>query len=141
MRLWWKPRRSDEAVRWDSAIVLGHDFFNEILAAPVPIDMQVLRELNAQLPRPRPVPVADLPPVPARPPALSHVAAGVPAVRASPGSWSPGRSVKDFRRDVLRELGKIRIAWPQLSYSTPKGLLVLRPSPPRVSPEISTEAL
>ncbi|MCY3843141.1 MAG: replication protein RepA, partial [Acidobacteria bacterium] len=108
MRLWWKPRRSDEAVRWDSAIVLGHDFFNEILAAPVPIDMQVLRELTRsslgldlylwltyrlfRLDRP-----------------LSHVAAGVPAVRLSPGAGArpvrqglpPGRAAR-AREDPYR---------------------------------------
>ena len=41
-----EARHSDETVRWDSAIVLDHDLFNEILAAPVPIDMYVLRELR-----------------------------------------------------------------------------------------------
>ena len=140
MRLWWKPRRSDETVRWDSAIVLGHDFFNEILAAPVPIDMQVLRELRRsslgldlylwltyrlfRLDRP-----------------LRLTWWQVYRQFALRPERELGRSVKDFRRDVLRELGKIRIAWPQLSYSTPKGFLVLRPSPPRISPETSTEAL
>ena len=105
MRLWWKPRRSDETVRWDSAIVLGHDFFNEILAAPVPIDMNVLRELRLQLPRSRPVPVADLQAVPTRPPALSHVAAGVPAVRAPPGAgaWPVRQGLPQGRASRARE--------------------------------------
>lgn len=140
MRLWWRPRRSDETVRWDSAIVLGHDLFNEILAAPVPIDMHVLRELRRsslgldlylwltyrlfRLDRP-----------------LSLTWRQVYRQFAFRPELEAGRSVKDFRRDVLRELGKIRIAWPQLSYSTPKGLLVLRPSPPRVSPQVSTEGV
>ena len=140
MRLWWNPRRVDEPVRWDSAIVLGHDFFNEILAGPVPIDLHVLRELKRsslgldlylwltyrlfRLDRPLRLTWRQVYRQFARRPELDH-----------------GQSVKDFRRDVLRELRKIRIAWPQFSYSTPKGYLVLRPSPPRVSPEISTEGL
>ena len=138
MRLWWNPRRLDEPVRWDSTIVLGHDLFDEILAAPVPIDLHVLRELKRsslgldlylwltyrlfRLERPLRLTWRQV--------YRQFALRPEPVLR---------QSVKDFRRDVLRELGKIRIAWPQLSYSTPKGYLVLRPSPPRVAPEISTE--
>ena len=140
MRLWWTPRGFDEPVRWDSAIVLGHDLFNEILAAPVPIDLHVIRELRRsslgldlylwltyrlfRLDRP-----------------LSLTWRQVYRQFAPRPERDAGQSVSDFRRDVLRELGKIGIAWPELSYSTPRGRLVLRPSPPRVSPENSTPAL
>ena len=34
-----------------------------------------------------------------------------------------------FRRDCLRELKKIKIAWPDLHYTTAKGALILSPSP------------
>ena len=140
MRLWWSPRRFDEPVSWDSTIVLGHDLFNEILAAPVPIDLHVLRELRRsslgldlylwltyrlfRLDRPLRLTWRQVYRQFARRPE--------PQLR---------QSVKDFRKDALRELGKIRVAWPQLRYSTPKGFLVLRPSPPRVSPALSTEGL
>lgn len=140
MRLWWSPRRVDEPVSWESTIVLGHDLFNEILAAPVPIDLHVLRELRRsslgldlylwltyrlfRLDRPLRLTWRQVYRQFARRPE--------PQLR---------QSVKDFRKDALRELGKIRVAWPQLRYSTPKGFLVLRPSPPRVSPAFSTEGL
>lgn len=140
MRLWWSPRRVDEPVSWDSTIVLGHDLFNEILAAPVPIDLHVLRELRRsslgldlylwltyrlfRLDRPLRLTWRQVYRQFARCPE--------PQLR---------QSVKDFRKDALRELGKIRVAWPQLRFSTPKGFLVLRPSPPRVSPALSTEGL
>ncbi len=137
MRLWWKPRRSDEPAGWASAIVLGHDLFSEMLAAPVPIDLNVVRELKRsslgldlylwltyrlfRLDRP-----------------LSLTWRQVYRQFASRPELDSGQSVKHFRKDVLRELGKIKIAWPQLSYSTPKGCLVLHPSPPRISSVIST---
>ena len=35
-----------------------------------------------------------------------------------------------FRRDCLRELKKIKNAWPDLHYQTVKGALLLSPSPP-----------
>ena len=42
--------------------------------------------------------------------------------------------VNDFRKDCLRELKKIKDAWPDLHYSTAKGALILSPSPPRIAP-------
>ena len=38
--------------------------------------------------------------------------------RAHPDNASDKRTVLDFRRKVLRELKKIKLAWPELNYST-----------------------
>ena len=38
--------------------------------------------------------------------------------------------VNNFRTDCLRELKKIRVAWPSLNYATAKGVLILSPSRP-----------
>ena len=38
----------------------------------------------------------------------------------------------NFRKDCLRELKKIKDAWPDLHYQTVKGALLLSPSPPRI---------
>ena len=43
---WWDPRRPDEPVLWDSTIRLGEDFFNEIIARPVPLDVNVLKAMK-----------------------------------------------------------------------------------------------
>ena len=39
-------------------------------------------------------------------------------------------TVQDFRKKSLRELKKIKIAWPGLDYATPAGGLILRPLSP-----------
>ena len=44
------------------------------------------------------------------------------------------RTVDDFRKDCLRELKKIQLAWPELNYATAKGVLVLLPSAPAIAP-------
>ena len=44
------------------------------------------------------------------------------------------RTVDYFRTDCLRELQKIKRAWPDLYYQTVKGALLLSPSPPRIAP-------
>ena len=44
------------------------------------------------------------------------------------------QTVKFFRRKVLRELKKIKVAWPNLNYTTAKGVLILHPSTPTIAP-------
>ena len=43
-------------------------------------------------------------------------------------------AVRDFRKDCLRELKKIKLAWPELNYSTAPGVLILHPSTPAIAP-------
>ena len=45
-------------------------------------------------------------------------------------------TVNDFRKDCLRELKKIKTAWPDLNYSPAWGVLVLLPSKPAVPPHV-----
>ena len=43
-------------------------------------------------------------------------------------------TVQYFRRKVLRELKKIKLAWPGLNYTTAPGVLILLPSTPAIAP-------
>ena len=131
---WWDTKRPDQSSLWESTIRLGEEFFNEILAHPVPIDMKILkamkrsslgldlylwltyRTFSLQLPM-----------------RLSwrrlYCQFG-----SDPAKASDTRTVDAFRTDCLRELKKIKDAWPNLHYSTVTGALVLSPSPPRIAP-------
>ena len=77
--------------------------------------------------------------------------AGVPHLRAALSatlSWrqvyrqfgvDPDRArdrvtVRNFQREVMRELKKIKIAWPGLNYTTAPGVLILHPSTPAIAP-------
>ena len=131
---WWNERKPDEPVLWESKIRLGEDFFNEIIRHPVPIDMNTLT-------------------------ALKRCSLGLDlylwltyrtfALRAplrltwrhlyrqfgvDPSKASDKFTVRDFRKNVLRELKKIKDAWPDLHYRTVKGALLLSPSPPAIAP-------
>ena len=53
---------------------------------------------------------------------------------AHPAKASDKVTVQAFRRKVLRELKKIKIAWADLNYSTGKGVLILYPSTPAIPP-------
>ena len=40
--LWWDPLRPDDAGQWRSNILLGYEFFQEIIDRPVPLDWRVI---------------------------------------------------------------------------------------------------
>lgn len=44
--LWWSAAKPDEPTLWESWIELGREFHEAIVAAPVPVDVRVLRELK-----------------------------------------------------------------------------------------------
>ena len=50
-----------------------------------------------------------------------------------PSKASDKRTVHAFRTKVLRELKKIKLAWPELNYSTAPGVLILHPSTPVIA--------
>ena len=131
---WWNERKPDEPSLWESKIRLGEDLFNEIINHPVPLDMNTLK-------------------------ALTRCALGLDlylwltyrtfALRAPlrltwrqvyrqfgahPDNASDKRTVLNFRRKVLRELKKIKMAWPELNYSTAPGVLILLPSTSAIAP-------
>jgi len=44
-RIFWDPKRPNQATLWESSIILNRTFYEEITRKPVPIDMRALREL------------------------------------------------------------------------------------------------
>ena len=52
---------------------------------------------------------------------------------ADPAQTPGKRAIQDFRRKVLRELKKIKLAWPGLNYTTASGLLIVHPSIPAIA--------
>lgn len=44
--VFWHPKKDDQASHWDSTLDLSQSFFDEILAAPVPLDMDVYHALS-----------------------------------------------------------------------------------------------
>ena len=131
---WWNERKPDEPVLFDSKIRLGEDFFNEIVRHPVPIDMNTLTALKRcslgldlylwltyrtfSLKRPLRLTWKQL-----------YCQFGT-----DPAKSDNKFIVRNFRQNVLRELKKIKLAWPELNYSTAPGVLILLPSKPAIPP-------
>ena len=131
---WWNERKPNERSLWDSKIRLGENFFNEIIRHPMPIDMNTLKALKRcalgldlylwisyrtfTLKRPLRLSWRQL-----------YCQFGV-----DPAKANNKFAVRSFREKALRELKKIKLAWPSLNYSTAKGVLILSPSPPAIPP-------
>ena len=131
---WWNERKPNERTLWDSKIRLGEDFFQEIVRHPVPLDLNILKALSrSPLGLDLYLWVAYRTFTLKRPIRLSwprlYRQFGV-----DPAKADDNRTVQDFRKDCLRELKKIKTAWPDLNYYTPKGVLQLYPAKPAITP-------
>ena len=131
---WWNPKRPDEPVLWESKIELGEDFFNEIIQHSVPLDMNTLTSLK------RSSLGLDLylwlvyRTFPLRAPQRITWRQVYRQFGVDPARASDRVTVRNFQREVLRELKKIKLAWPDLNYSTAPGVLILHPSTPVIAP-------
>lgn len=133
--LWWDPKHPREGTLWESTIRLGEALFEEIVRRPVPINMNVLNALKRSaldldlylwlsyrtfsLDKPLRLTWKRL----------------YRQFRPDPTKIENRREVDDFRTDCLRELTKIKTAWPVLSYATAKGVLVFSPSKSSIEPK------
>ena len=131
---WWNPKHPDQTGLWESKVRLSEAFFNEIVSHPVPLDLTTLKALKRS-------PLGlDL---------YLWLVYRTFALRAplrlswrllysqfgsDPAKASNKFTVRSFREKVLRELKKIKLAWPDLNYTTARGVLILLPSVPHISP-------
>ncbi|MDD9994457.1 MAG: replication protein RepA [Dehalococcoidia bacterium] len=131
--LWWNAKRPDEPALWESTVRLGEELFQEIIRNPVPIDMNTLKALRRSplgldlylwltyrifsLKQPIRLSWKRL-----------YIQFG-----ADPAKAKDRDVVSAFRKKCLRELKKIHLVWPELNYTTAKGVLVLFPSKPVIT--------
>ena len=131
---WWNERKPNESSLWESKIELGEKFFNEITRHPVPLDMNTLTALKRS-------PLGlDLylwlvyRTFTLRAPLRLTWRLLYSQFGAHPSKASDKFIVRNFRTKCLRELKKIKLAWPGLNYSTALGVLILLPSIPAIAP-------
>ena len=131
---WWNPKHPDQTGLWESKVRLSEAFFNEIVSHPVPLDMNTLKSLKRSplgldlylwltyrifaLTTPQRLTWRQL-----------YRQFGV-----DPEKASDKRTVQNFRSRTVYELKKIKLAWPDLNYSTAPGVLILSPSRPTIAP-------
>ena len=131
---WWNERKPDAPSLWDSKIYLGEAFFNEIIRHPVPLNMNTLTALKRS-------PLGlDLylwltyRTFTLRAPQRLSWQQIYRQFGVDPAKANDNLTVQNFRKDCLRELKKIKTAWPELNYTTAPGVLILHPSTPTIAP-------
>ena len=133
-KYWWNPNNNSGLPGWNSTIVIGEDLFNEIIRHPVPLDMNTLTALK------RSTLGLDLylwlvyRTFTLRAPLRLSWQQVYGQFGRHPDKASDKNTVQMFRRAALRELKKIKLAWPELHYSTAPGVLILHPSTPAITP-------
>ena len=138
---WWDPKRPDNRSLWDSKIQLGAEFFNEVINHPVPLNMNALAALK------RSALGLDFylwlvyRTFALRAPLRLSWPMLYSQFGADPNKASDRVTVDNFRKDSLRELKKIKLAWPELNYATAKGVLILYPSKPAITPTTGPQRL
>ena len=131
---WWSEGKPDQSSLWESKIELGEKFFQEIINHPVPLNLNTLAALK------RSTLGLDLylwlvyRTFPLRAPLRLTWPLLYSQFGAHPAKASNKRTVDNFRTKVLRELKKIKLAWPELNYTTAPGVLILLPSTPAITP-------
>ena len=138
---WWDERKPDEYSLWDSKIRLGEDLFNEIIQHPVPLDMNILAALKRSALGLDFYLWLNYRTFALRAPLRLSWPTLYRQFGADPAKANNIRTVDDFRTDSLRELKKIKTAWPELNYSTAKGVLILFPSKPSIAPTTGPQRL
>ena len=136
---WWSESKPNTRSLWPSKILLSEQFFNEVIRNPVPLDTNILKALKRSplgldlyvwlvyrtfsLDAPMRLSWAML----------------YRQFGADPEKAGDKRTVDNFRTDCLRELKKIKTAWPGLEYCIERGsrgekggALVLLPSVPAI---------
>ena len=138
---WWNERKPDQSSLWDSKIYLGEAFFNEIINHPVPLDMNTLKAMKRS-------PLGlDLylwlvyRTFPLRAPLRLTWRQVYRQFGVDPAKATDRVTVDNFRKDCLRELKKIKLAWPELNYATAPGVLILLPSTPTIAPVAASPQL
>ena len=131
---WWSETRPDDRSLWESKIELGEKFFEEVIRNPVPLDLHILKSLS------RSSLGLDLylwltyRTFALKAPMRLSWKALYRQFGANPAKASDPRTVDYFRSDCLRELVKIKTAWPGLLYRIDQGVLVVGPSLPCIPP-------
>ena len=131
---WWSETRPDDRSLWESKIELGEKFFEEVIRNPVPLDLHILKSLS------RSSLGLDLylwltyRTFALKAPMRLSWKALYRQFGANQAKAGDARTIDYFRTDCLRELKKIKTAWPGLQYRTDQGVLVVGPSLPCVQP-------
>lgn len=137
--LWWDYKQPNQDTLWTSWIELGEELFQEVVNHPMPIDMGILKALKRsslgldlymwlsyktftlfrQGKKPERLGWDQL----------------YRQFGADPSLADDKTTVQNFRKDVLREIAKLKLCWPELDVRSTIGALEIRGCAPSITPK------
>lgn len=133
--LWWDPKNPNQAAMWESKLLLGDTFFQEIIESPVPVDMRALKVL-----RQSPMAIDIYCWLTYR---MSYLR------RITPIPWNVlqvqfGANYKDvrqFKRKFLNQLKKVLFVYPDAKVKEEGGSLILFPGKTHIQKQAKPSTL
>ena len=131
-QLWWDPRNPDQKGLWESTVRLGEDFFAEVVANPVPIDLRAVRALKQS---PMALDIYFW---------LTHRMSYLRKSHARHIPWAAlqmqfgasypttAQGIRNFHKQFVGHLRKVQAVYPQAQIEDSTKGLILKPSPSHV---------
>ena len=137
--LWWDYKQPNQDTLWQSWIELGEELFQEIIDHPMPIDMGILKalkrsSLGLDLYLWLSYKTFTLHSQNRKPERLTWERLYMQFGK-DPDLAGDKNTVQNFRKDVLREVAKLKLCWPQLDVRPTLGALEVRGCPPSIAPK------
>lgn len=124
--LWWDPGNPEQLALWGSTISLSRDFYEQLIAAPVPVDLGVIRQLRSS------ALALDIYAWATWRMSFLGRETTVPWEYLQDQFGSNYHRLRDFRRRFGQALEAVLKHYPAGIETHPSGLL-LRPSPPSIA--------
>lgn len=131
-QLWWDPKNPNQTALWESTVRLGEDFFAEVVANPIPIDLRAVRAIKQS---PMALDIYFW---------LTHrlsylkksYARDIPwaALQMQFGANYPttAQGIRDFRKQFIGQMRKVLTVYPEAKVEDSTSGLILRPSPSHI---------
>lgn len=134
--LWWNPKKPEQASLFESTVILGEEFFKEIINNPIPIHLEVLKALKRS-----PLALDIYCWLTYR---MSYLKQKTtipwPALQVQFGAnyATDPQGVRNFKKAFIRELRKVLIFYQSANVSDTSSGLCLEVSKTHVSPRLIT---
>jgi hypothetical protein len=129
--LWWDPKTPEQSTLWQSAIILGEHFYNEIIESPVAVDMRALKVLKQS---PMALDIYSL--LTYRMSYLRKTTV-IPweALQNQLGSdyAKTPEGLRNFKKKFLRQLAMVKVVYPDVNITPGDSGLLLKPSKTHVA--------
>jgi hypothetical protein len=125
--LWWDPKAPDQAALWRSTVTLSEQFYAEVVAHPIPVDMRAIRALKRS-----PMALDAYTWLTYRA-SYAKKPSTIPWAALAMQFGSDYARVRDFKAAFLAELRKVATVYAGAQFEITDAGLVVKPSQPHIS--------